>query len=482
MRAILLAVIAAGALAAPATLAAPKKPAPPGAAASPASPAGATPKPAPAPAKNAIPSLHLDVRRSTLPNGLRVVLSVDHTSPTIAVDVMYDVGGRNEEKGHSGFAHLFEHMMFQGSQNVQRGEHFTLVMGHGGQLNANTSSDRTNYFEMLPQSELALALWLEADRMKTLEVDQKNLDNQRSVVEEEYRMRYLNAAYVPAELRLMELVFQGYWAYEHPTIGSMPDLEAARLDWVRAFHDAYYAPNNAVLAISGDFDPDRTTELITRYFGDAKAQPSVPKYEPGSLADQTAPRDAVVDDAHARLPMVLDGWAIPPERDPDHYGLELAALVLADGESSRLYRKLVRDKSIAVAADAGTNDQRGPDLFEVSVKLSDKGTVAGVDKMIDDELADLARTGPTDAEMTKARNRLSQKILFGLQSNYARAERLAAYELFWGDANLINTELDRYLAVTKEDVKRVVAKYLTKARRSHVEARPAAEAKNGAVK
>jgi zinc protease len=352
-------------------------------------------------------------------------------------------------------------------------------MGHGGTLNANTSSDRTNYFEMLPQSELALALWLEADRMKTLDVNQKNLDNQRAVVEEEYRMRVLNAAYVPAELKLEETVFQGYWPYEHSTIGSMQDLEAARLDWVQSFHAAYYSPSNAVLTISGDFDADRARDLITKYFGDAKPV-TPPDYKPGAMPEQTAARSAVVDDPHARQPMVLDGWEIPPNRDPDHYALEVAALVLADGESSRFHKKMVRDAGIAVSVDAGTEDHRGPDLFEVSAHLSEKGTVAAVDKAIDDEVAALAKTGPTDAEVTKVKNRLSSSLFFGLQSNYARAERLSAFELFYGDANLINTELDKYLAVTKEDVKRAVAKYLTAPRRTHIEVKPTGDAAAGA--
>ncbi|HEY2735038.1 MAG TPA: pitrilysin family protein, partial [Polyangiales bacterium] len=201
-------------------------------------------------------ALKLDVRRAKLDNGLRVVLSPDHTSPTIAVDVIYDVGGRNEERGHAGFAHLFEHMMFQGSANVARGEHFKLVTSHGGTLNGTTSEDRTNYFEMLPQSELPLAIWLEADRMRALDISQSNFENQRKVVQEEFRMRVSNAPYVPAEIRLDSMVNQGYWPYEHPAIGNMQDLDAAQLDWVRAFHDQYYAPNNAVLAVSGDFDPD----------------------------------------------------------------------------------------------------------------------------------------------------------------------------------------------------------------------------------
>jgi zinc protease len=422
------------------------------------------------------PALKLDVRRTKLPNGLRVVLSVDPTSPTIAVDVMYDVGARNEERGHSGFAHLFEHMMFQGSANVPRGDHFQLVVGHGGTLNANTSSDRTNYFEMLPQSELPLALWLEADRMKSLDISQKNFENQRAVVKEEYRMRIENAAYVPAELRLSEMVFQGYWPYEHAAIGSMADLDAAQLDWVRAFHGAYYAPNDAALAISGDFDPDEAMKLVTRYFGDAKAQPEIPKYAPGPLPEQTAFREAMVEDAHAKLPAILEAWSIPPSREPDHYALEMAGLLLSDGESSRLHQSLVRDKGLAIEVDAGTANHRGPDVFEISVKLSGKAAVPQIQKLLDAQIDALARTGPTDAEMTKLQNRISSHFLFGLQSNQARAAQLAAFELYWGDASLVNTELARYLAVTREDIKRVAARYLTPSRVNRIEIRPALSA------
>jgi zinc protease len=435
-------------------------------------PAYAAPPPAAKPAAPELPKLHLDVQKSTLPNGLRVVLSVDHTSPTVAVDVMYDVGSRNEERGHSGFAHLFEHMMFQGSANVARGDHFKLVLSHGGTLNANTSSDRTNYFDLVPGSELPLALWLESDRMKSLDVSQANLDNQRQVVEEEYRMRVLNAAYVPAELRLEELVFQGYWPYEHSTIGSMKDLDAAQLDWVKAFHDAYYAPNEAVLAISGDFDPAVALERVRAYFGDAKAVEPPPKYEPGPTPDQTSPREDVLEDAHARFPAIFYGWPIPPSRTPDNYALQVAAAILADGQSSRLYKTLVHDRAIAIDVSADTDGNRGPDAFEISAKVSGKGTLAEVEKAIGAAIDALAKTPPTDEEMTKERNRRTSAFLFGLGSNYARATALAKFELYWGDAGLVNTELDRYLAVTKEDVSSAVAKYLVPAHRSRIEVKP----------
>jgi zinc protease len=400
------------------------------------------------------------------------VLSVDHTSPTVAVDVMYEVGARNEERGHSGFAHLFEHMMFQGSSNVPKGQHMKLVAAHGGTLNANTSSDRTNYFDLVPESELPLAMWLEADRMKSLDVSQTNLDNQRLVVEEEYRMRVLNAAYAPAEIRLEALVFQGYWPYEHSVIGSMADLDGAQLDWVRAFHADYYAPNEAVLVVSGDFDPAVALDRARAYFGDAKPVAKPPEYEPGLMPEQTTPRNEVVDDMHARFPAVLYGWPIPAAHTPDHYALEVAAEVLAAGESSRLYKTLVHDKAIAIDIDAEAGGHRGPDAFEMSSKVAGKGTVADVEKVIAQAIAAIVKTPPTDEEMTKVRNRLASRFLFGLESNYARAAQLATFELYWGDAGLLNTELDRYLAVTGEDVSRVAAKYLVMAHRSRVEVKP----------
>jgi zinc protease len=415
--------------------------------------------------------LRFDVKRTKLENGLRVVMLVDHTTPTVAVDVVYDVGGRNEQRGRSGFAHLFEHMMFQGSLNVPRGEHFRLVTSHGGMLNGTTSEDRTNYFELLPSSELGLAIFLEADRMKSLDVSQKNFENQRAVVKEEYRMRVENAAYVPADIRLQELVYQGYWPYEHSAIGTMRDLDAAELDWVRAFHAAYYAPNNAVLSIAGDFDENEALGLVRRYFGDAKAA-TVPKLDVPPVPEQTAPRGAVVEDAHAKLPAVFAGWIVAPSHEPDHYALSLVGMLLGDGESSRLHRALVRERSLAIEVDAEPSGLRGPDMFQVVVKLASGASVPAVTKLLETQIADVARLGPSDADMTKLRNRIRARFLLGLQSNFARAQRLAELEVYRGDASLLNGELDRYLAVTPEDMKRVTAKYLTPARRTLVEVKP----------
>jgi zinc protease len=468
--------IAACLLASTSTLAQTPKPATP-----------AATKPAPAPPKLVVPppgavpaapvTLELPVKKLTLDNGLRVVLSVDHTSPTIAVDVVYDVGGRNEERGHSGFAHLFEHMMFQGSANVPRGRHAALISGHGGQLNGSTTGDRTNYFEMMPRSELPLALWLEADRMRSLDLSEKNFENQRAVVKEEYRMRVENAAYVPASIRLEELVFQGYWPYEHSAIGSMKDLDAAQIDWVRAFHASYYGPNDAVLAIAGDFDAGEAESIVRRYFEDIKRIDSIPKYDPGPVPDRTAPRDAIVEDAHAELPAVMYAWLIPPTGTPDHYALEMAAALLADGESSRLYRLLVRERSVAVEIDCDTDNNRGPDAFEIVAKLGGGASIPTVAHLLDEQVALLARALPTEGEMTKLRNRAQAHFLLGLQSNIARAGKLAEFELFRGDAGLVNLELARYLSVTAEDIRRVVKKYLTTKARVSVEVKPAAATK-----
>jgi zinc protease len=428
--------------------------------------------PVPEPARGAVTQLRLDVKRTKLDNGLRVVMLVDHTTPTVAIDVVYDVGARNEERGRSGFAHLFEHMMFQGSHNVPRGAHFKLVSSHGGQLNGTTTADHTSYFEMLPSSELALGLWLEADRMKSLDISQDNFENQRSVVKEEYRKSIENAAYAPASLRLVELVFQGYWPYEHAPIGTMRDLDAAQLPWVRTFHDAYYAPNNAVIAIAGDFEESEGLALVKRYFGDARAQSSVPRYQPPASPEQTAPRSSIVEDAHAKLPALFAGWMIPESHEPDHYALELAAMLLGDGESSRLHRLLVRERSVAIDASASVNGHRGPDIFEVGVRLASGARIEQISKLLDAQLADLGRAGPSDEEMRKLKNRMRARYLFGLQSNVARASTLAETELHRGDASLVNGELDRYFAVTKEDIRRVVTRYLTTARRSTVEVKP----------
>ncbi len=411
------------------------------------------------------------ISRHTLPNGLRVVLDPDSTTPTVAVSVTYDVGSSSETAGQSGFAHLFEHLMFQGSKHAAKGEHFKLISERGGVLNGTTDSDRTNYFEELPASELALALWLEADRMRWLALTPENFENQRAVVEEEYRMRVQNQPYALGGIRLSELVFDGYAPYAHPTIGSMADLAAAKFDWVKSFHDQHYAPNDAVLTIAGDFEPARALALVDEYFGPALPGNVTPLVLPPAPERPKVGRATVKDD-NARTPAALFGFPIPPARTPDHYALELASMVLAGGESSRLYRTLVHERAVASEVDAGTDGHRGPDQLSITAVLTDKGRLPRVEAALAAAISRLAAVPPAPGELERAKQRLRTQFLFGLQTNLERAVQLGEFETLYGDAQLLPGELARYVAVTPEDVRGAVARWLTPERRSLVEVLP----------
>lgn len=417
--------------------------------------------------------LQLPIERHVLPNGLRVVLSLDKSTPTAAVCVTYDIGSRNEVPGRSGFAHLFEHMMFQGSRNLPKGGHFSLISDLGGSLNGTTSSDRTNYFEIVPSNALSTVLWLEADRMKSLAVTQENFENQRKVVQEEYRMRVSNAAYAEGLMLLSDLAYGDYWPYAHDTIGSMADLDNAKIEWLREFHKTYYAPNNAVLAVSGDFDKEQTLRWINDYFGDAKPS-AVPKFDPPAYVEQTAERRQTTTDVNAKTPGLLQGWVIPPFHTPEHYALEVATLILAFGDSSALHQKLVLQEGLLRHVATWTYDHRGPDLFVIRALLTERADATRVETLIAEELTRLATQGPTQVELSRAIQQIRSHFLFNLESNLPRSEELSSAELFWGDANVLNGEVDRYAAVTADQVKAAVAKYFIPQRRSTVWVMPPA--------
>jgi len=416
---------------------------------------------------------NLQVIRATLDNGLRVVMNPDHTVPTVAVSVYYDVGSRNEVKGRSGFAHLFEHMMFQGSANVGKGEHFSLIINRGGNANGTTSNDRTNYFETLPSNDLALGLWLEADRMRSLAITQENFENQRTTVMEERRQRIDNQPYIPSMLRINELAYGDYWAYAHSTIGDMQDLVNAPLEAVQAFFDMYYTPNNAVLSISGDFGPDEAMQLVKQYFGDIPAR-QTPAYSEPPPPEQNAERTETMYDPNATLPAFHIAYHIPPSRTPDHYALEMLALVLGDGESSRLYQTLIKRKEICQDVAVGTDNRRGPDLLSVWAVMASGHAPKEAQDIVLDELASVAAKGVTARELEKAKNRVQASFIFGLQSNMERSQRLAEYELYWGDANLLKQELGHYLAVSNEDIKRVAETYFKATNRTVLDVLPGA--------
>ncbi len=443
-------------------------------------PAAPTPTAAPAPAAApAAPALaNVPIQRETLPSGLRVVLSPDRSIPTVAIAIYYDVGSRNEERGRSGFAHLFEHMMFQGSANVAKGQHFTLIENRGGDLNGTTSEDRTNYYETLPSNELALGLWMEADRMESLAITAENFENQRQTVMEERRQRIDNQPYAPSMLRINELAFGDYFPYAHSTIGDMQDLVNAPLPAVQEFFDKYYAPNNAVLSIAGDFDPAEAMRLVREQFGDIRRR-ETPRYAPPDLAPQTAERRDVILDTNAQLPAFHVAYHIPPAREPDHYALELLAVILGDGDSSRLYQKLVKEREIAAEISVGTDDRRGPDLFSFWGVMSSGHQPAEAQRIIFEELTKIADHGVTARELEKAHNRARAFFVFGLESNLERAQQLAEFELYYGNAELIRRELDRYLAVTLDDIKRVAGRYFDATNRTVLDVQPSAARAGG---
>jgi zinc protease len=415
----------------------------------------------------------LPIVRATLSNGLRVVMSPEHSIPTVAVVVYYDVGSRNEEKGRSGFAHLFEHMMFQGSANVPKGEYFRLITNRGGSFNGTTDVDRTNYFATLPSNELALGLWLEADRMRSLNVTQENFENQRQTVMEERRQSVENRPYVPSMLKINELAYGSYWPYSHSTIGDMKDLQDAPLSAVQDFFRTYYAPNNAVLSISGDFQPEQALALVRQYFDDIPSR-QVRKFTPPALEPQTAEVVAKTTDANAELAAFHVAYRIPAARTPDHYPLELLSVILGDGESSRLYQKLVKQSELAQEIAVGTDDRRGPDLFSIWCILSKGKSAEQARRVIFDELDLIAKRGVSSKELEKAKNRAKAAFVFSLESNLSRAQQLGEFEMYWGDARLLRQELHRYLSVSAADIQRVAGEYFSPTNRTVLDVVPEA--------
>lgn len=403
------------------------------------------------------PTLDFEIRTHTLENGLRVVLQPDTSTPTVSIAVYYDVGARNEVPGRSGFAHLFEHMMFQGSANIEKGGHFQHINRNGGRMNGTTSEDRTNYFEILPSDRLALGLWLEADRMRSLDISAENFENQREVVKEERRLRVDNRPYIPAWLAFREHAYDA-WEYAHSVIGSMDDLDAAELEDVQAFFDLWYAPNNAVLTLVGDFDPDEALGLVEMYFG------SIPRGDQPPAVDIVEPaqneyREVTAEDALATQPALIMAWHIPPSDHPDHRPLDLAARILAGGESSRLYERLVREDAIALETEAWLEGHRGPDLFTVWSIARDAAPEALRDAVLE-EVARLLEDGIDPAELEAAKEQTWRDLVTSVETTLGRSLVIGRDALYFDDPGRINGEPDAVDSVTVEDVERVIRAYL----------------------
>ncbi len=412
------------------------------------------------------------IEEFTLANGLRVVLSPDRTIPVVSIAVYYDVGSRNEKEGRTGFAHLFEHMMFQGSENVPKAAHFQYIFNAGGTMNGTTSTERTNYFETLPSNYLPLAFWLESDRMRSLKVTQENLDNQRNAVQEEKRLRYDNQPYVNAFLRMNELIFTNP-ANAHSTIGSMEDLDAATIDDVQEFFRIYYAPNNAVLTVVGDFDNAEARALVDKYFSNIPAQPVPPRVDV-SEPEAVTIREETFNDLLAPAPAFVLGWKIPERRTPDFYALSLAGTLLFEGDSSRLYQKLVKGDESVVSIEGGIDERRGPSALYIFALPKPGEEVSKIRAQIFDEIKRIAADGPSLEEMEKLLNSLCNDSVRGRQSTMYRAQRLAEFALYDSNPHLVDSELDEYLKVTAEDIKRAVTRYVDVENRVVLDIIPAA--------
>jgi predicted Zn-dependent peptidase len=398
-----------------------------------------------------------------LANGLRVVLSEDHLTPVAAVCLWYDVGSRHEVEGRTGLAHLFEHLMFQGSASVKGNGHFELVQAAGGSLNGTTSFERTNYFETMPAHQVELALWLEADRMGSLltALDQESLDNQRDVVKNERRQRYDNVPYGTAFERLTALANPSGHPYHHTPIGSMADLDAASLEDARAFFRTYYAPGNAVLAVVGDIDPEQTLAWVEKYFGSIPAHQGKPEPRDGSLPGPIGAgvREVVREDVPSRA--LMSAYRLPHDGTRECDAADLALTVLGGGESSRLHNRLVRRDRTAVTAGFGLLRLAGaPSLAWLDVKLSSGAELADVEAAVDEELARFAEEGPTAEEMERAQAQLEREWLDRLGTVGGRADELCRYAVLFGDPQLALTAVDRVLQVTPDEVRAVARERL----------------------
>jgi predicted Zn-dependent peptidase len=408
----------------------------------------------------------VDLKETRLANGLRVITVEDHNAPVIAVNVSYNVGSRNERPGRTGFAHLFEHMMFQGSENVGKSEHFILVYNNGGSMNGTTNEDRTNYFEALPANQLELALYLEADRMRSLAVTQENLDNQRNAVQEERRIGLDNAAYGKSGELQQELMYDNF-AYKHSTIGSMADLNAASVDDVKAFFKMYYAPNNATLTLVGDFKTADALALIKKNFENIPRQPDPPAVDMNE-PEQKAERRQSIDDQLARLPRISIAYKTLPGNTADFYALQVLANILGGGTSSRFTQKLVREKEMVTGASAFAQEMRGVGGFYITATPRSNFKNEDVEAAIYDEIARVQKEPIADWELQKAKAGARRNFINSLQSSLGRANAIGQYATYYNDPNLINTRIDKVSAVTKEEVQRVANKYLVQTNRTVV--------------
>jgi zinc protease len=411
---------------------------------------------------------------TTLDNGLRVIVAEDHNAPVYAIAVAYKVGSRDERKGRTGFAHLFEHMMFKGSENVGPGEHFYTIFTNGGSMNGTTNNDRTVYYEILPKNQLDMGLFLESDRMRSLKITQENLENQRQAVKEERRLGVDNQPYGQSFEKLDELLYDNF-AYQHSVIGSMADLDAASVDDVKEFFRIYYAPNNAVLALVGDLETKDTLARVKKYFG------NIPRQEPPKPVDLTEPekngeRRAKIDDKLARVARLSIAYSIPDGANADTRALTVGASILGGGESSRLYQKLVKEKELATQIGCFAGGRAGPGSFQIIAMVRPGKSPEEVEGLISEEVARFISAPVSDKELARARTGIRRGMLFPRGSVLSTALSLSDGAALFNDPGRINTEPEKRQAVAADDIQKAAQKYLRQSNRVVVTTIPAAAA------
>jgi predicted Zn-dependent peptidase len=405
----------------------------------------------------------LEYQRLKLPNGLTVLLHQDKSTPIVHVQLWYHVGSKDERPGRTGFAHLFEHMMFKGSKNVEPEQHTSIVSSVGGQANAYTTEDATVYWQTVPSQYLPLVLWMEADRMASLRIDDRTFRNEREVVKEERRMRIENQPYG----RLNEILFDYAFTrhpYKHPVIGSMRDLEAATIDDVREFYQTYYVPANCTMVIAGDFETDQAMDLVNQYLARV---PGVNKEVARDIPEEpiaAKERRFTVEEPWP-LPAVVVAHHITYDGHPDSYPLHIVSKVLSDGQSSRIYRKLVYESGLALTAFGGGNIIEDPNLFFAVAVVNPGQSPAAVEKALIAELDRLKAEGITDRELQRAKNQFARDYILGRESLQQKAEHLAHAEVIHSDITTADGEFDIFQKISLADVQRVAKTYFTPERR-----------------
>jgi len=399
-----------------------------------------------------------------LANGMHVILHKDNSAPVVAVTVMYHVGSKNEQPDRTGFAHFFEHLLFEGSENLRRGEYMRTIKNAGGQLNANTSSDRTFYYEVLPSNQLELALYMESERLLHAKIDQIGVETQREVVKEEKRLRYDNRPYGRIFSSALEKSYTTH-PYKVSTIGKIEHLNAASLDEFIAFYKKFYVPNNAILSIAGDIDVEKTKGLIQRYFGEIPKGNAAIVRTVSQEPIQTKQRvDTVYDNIN--LPGIIQSYHIPAQGTPEYYALNMLTTYLSGGESSLFNKEIVEKQQKALQLSAFPFSVEDPGLFIVFGIANQGVDIDDLNTSIEKELQKVLDKPLTPKEHQKVLNSIETEFVTQNSSAVGIAENLAQYKMYFGDANLINTELERYRKVTPAQMQEVAKKYFTKDNRT----------------